>query len=141
MSARALAIYLFAPCLFVGCRDQEVEWNYSLAPTLADSASGILAHVREGSCTGERLSTYRFKRGEPTVMPTPIEPGTWGFEVEAYDSTCRRVGVGCVEAVLPPSESGVEAIDVAVDALDIVDPSQCADICDEGICIRADAGA
>jgi len=79
----------------------------------ASRASRVELRIREGGCSGEarfETSVTRMSGGRVTAeaTPSPLSPGTYGFEGAAYDVDCGLVARGCVEITVPDAASPVE---------------------------------
>lgn len=122
-----------------GCQPRELGWEFQLDPSLDVPARTLQAHLIPGACIDgpnpdrpRESVTYRFARGEaPPVAIRSLPPGTWAFEIEALDASCRPIGRGCQELELPTEDASVHIVVAPIPT----EPSVCQGACTDGPCV------
>ncbi len=135
-ASRTTLLTLLIASSVAGCRPHDLAWDFRLDAGTRAATRGLQAHIRMDGCAGTRVATYRFPLGgAPPVSPLSLQPGTWGFEIEALDASCAVVGDGCREATLPTSDGSV-----IVDVTAVAPSNPICPMCNDGSCQLGDAG-
>src|SRR5688572_8726900 len=103
---------------FAGCEAEPraLEWSLRFNPEeLGASATGFVAEVRRGGCSGEAIWSTAWRAGETAGRPPRFGVGTVGLSARAIDRECRVFASGCLAVELPESAGAIQVMLVRVE--------------------------
>jgi len=127
--------------MIAGCEPEliHVRWDITFAgdEKLAAKAAMITAWIARDGCMGsDHLYRFDLDKSGRGAEPEALEPGSYGFGAEAYDSACRPVAFGCSPRRLP--EQTYAPIEIVLSPTDGA-PRCAPEYCLKGSCSAPDA--
>lgn len=129
----------------VGCGEDTVslEWQYRFERPEDETAARVLVAriLRDGCSGGEELWTTEIVldgTGPAPMRPPALEPGTYGFALDARDDTCTRIARGCESQRVPTRGSDPVITTLLADMG--ASPDCPSEECSTGRCAPRDAG-
>src|SRR5688572_18676544 len=121
MAWLARAACLVLP-LALGCGEEvrQLQWEVDFASGEDRAAATALsARILAEGCGGSTVvwrGEIRLSPGAAAPMSPPrLAPGTYGFVVEARDTSCTRIARGCEPLRLPQAADSTVRVELATD--------------------------
>ncbi len=116
-----------------------LAWDYGFPANVdAMRAAAITAIVHEGGCSGavHWQQSFSATAAASGMSPPVLAAGTWGFEVQALDTSCVTFAMGCTEVSLPYHDP-----QIVVHLMPVAESPACPSArCSAGECTPFDAG-